>query len=127
MRRVASVVVLAILFADVEVFAQEVGPNIHALYYDAKIHVPFLVVGVAGAFIEEHFKSDLASTTCGWCDANPDGSDNLNSVDRSFRDALKWNDTKLAGDLSNYTFIAAPIIALGTYAIVKDHNEWFHF
>ena len=62
-------------------------------------------VGLAYIASETVLKSHLASTTCRWC--NPDG------LDVDVRNALRWNNTVRATDLSNLTgYIVTPGFAL---------------
>jgi membrane-associated phospholipid phosphatase len=82
-----------------------------------------IVLGGAALYIasEELLKSDLAPATCRWCDDN--------GLDRGWRDALRWEDTGLAGDLSNLTgYGLAPAGALGLTAVAAgmDHRlmDW---
>jgi len=82
-----------------------------------------IVLGGAALYIasEELLKSDLAPATCRWCDDN--------GLDRGWREAMLWDDTSMASDLSNLTgYGLAPASALGLTAIAAglDHRlmDW---
>lgn len=66
----------------------------------------FVVSGALYISSETFLKDNLAPATCRSCE--PPG------LDRSARDALVWNDSALAGTLSNVEgFVLAPVIGLG--------------
>jgi membrane-associated phospholipid phosphatase len=65
---------------------------------------------LAYGLVEFGFKGTFAPDECGWC--NPPG------LDRSVRDALKWDDINLAQGFSNLTgYVLQPIATLGVLAI----------
>jgi len=93
------------------------------LSYDLRVDVPVTAVAATGWLTSELLKSHLSASACRWCDRDADGSDNLNSVDRGTRNALRWNNTARANSLSNITgFILAPLLALGTTTLAAGHD-----
>jgi membrane-associated phospholipid phosphatase len=66
----------------------------------------------------------LAQKSCGWCDRNADGSDNLNGFDSSVRRALRWRSKGTAGTLSDvFSFVLAPSVGAGIGALVAWHDD----
>jgi membrane-associated phospholipid phosphatase len=67
---------------------------------------------------ETALKGGLAPDTCRWCDDN--------ALDRGWREALKWDDTGLAGDLSSIVgFGVMPASALGLGAVAAGYDGRF--
>jgi membrane-associated phospholipid phosphatase len=67
-----------------------------------------LIAGMAGTYlvVEFAFGSDLSPKQCRWC--NPDG------FDVSARNALKWQNTSLANNLSTATgYVGTPVLMSG--------------
>ena len=75
------------------------------------VHASATAVGaVTYVAIEVAFKDDLVAEPCRWCE--PTG------VDRAARDAIRWDDTQLADQLSDATaFYLAPITSFGLIGI----------
>jgi membrane-associated phospholipid phosphatase len=69
----------------------------------------------AGLLGTELLKSDLAPSTCHWCDRASDGSDTLNGLDRSVRNALRWSDPQIARTAS--TAVGLVIVPLAATAL----------
>src|SRR5262245_2554932 len=66
------------------------------LRFNSNVDVP-VTAGLALAWVfTEATKKQFAAKHCRWCDANPDGSDNLNSLDASVRRRVKWDNTSRA-------------------------------
>jgi membrane-associated phospholipid phosphatase len=66
--------------------------------------------GAAYIVVEAAFKDDLAADPCRWC--TPSG------LDAGARDALRWDDTTLADQLSDATgFYLAPLTSFGFLAL----------
>jgi len=77
-----------------------------------------IVIGGAAAWIasETVFKSALAPDRCRWC--------GVNELDRGWRDAMRWDDTHLANQVSNLTgFAIAPLGALGLELVAAGYDH----
>lgn len=75
------------------------------------------LTGIGYAASETVLKPVWASKECEWCD--PPG------IDTSVRDALKWNDTKLAARIADLDgYLLAPLFGLGSIWLssVDDHG-----
>jgi membrane-associated phospholipid phosphatase len=62
---------------------------------------------------------------CRWCDRDSAGRDDLNALDASARNALRWTDVRTANTLSNvFSFGLAPAagIAIGTVLAANEHR-----
>ncbi len=82
-----------------------------------------IVLGGTALYIasETLLKDSLAPATCHWCGDN--------GLDRGWRNAMVWDDTSMAHDLSNFSgFVMAPAGALGLTAIAAGMDgrlrEW---
>lgn len=76
------------------------------------------LTGIGYAASETVLKPVWASKNCEWCD--PPG------IDTSVRDALKWNDTKLAARLADLDgYVMAPLFGLGAVWLssIDDHGQ----
>lgn len=81
------------------------------LRYSLPIDLTITGLGGAAWITSEVLKSQLAPSTCGWC--NPPG------VDTSVKNGLRWSSTRTADALSYVTgFALAPIAAYGLDAAV---------
>src|SRR6266571_5060063 len=79
-----------------------------------------MVIGVGGVgwILSSLYQSKLAPSVCDWCDRRPNGMDDLNSLDRAVRDALRWSNTDAANLTSGVVgFVVAPAAALGLGAL----------
>jgi len=85
-----------------------------------------LVITGAGGILwisSELLKAQLGPSACRWCDRHADGSDALNAVDATTRDALRWSNPSTADALSYGTgFVLAPIAAFGLDAVAAGHD-----
>lgn len=82
-----------------------------ALTYDLWIDVPLTAVATSAWLGTELLKPALAPNTCRWCD------EDLNPLDQSVRETLRWSDPA-AGDLaSNIAVISALPASAGVLAL----------
>lgn len=88
----------------------------YELKHDVPIDVAVTVTAAALVFSSEAFgKADLAPSPCRWCDRDEQGNDTLNPVDRAARAALKWDNTRLAANISDAIgFLGLPASSFGT-------------
>jgi len=94
------------------------------LTYDTAVDLTITGVAAAAWVASELASGTLAPKECRWCDRNPDGSDALNGLDRSARQALVWSNTGAANSVSNVTgFVVAPVAALGLDALAAVHDD----
>lgn len=76
------------------------------------------LTGIGYAASETVLKPVWAAKACEWC--NPPG------IDTSVRDALKWNDTKLAARIADLDgYLLAPLFGLGSIWLssIDDHGN----
>lgn len=119
--RAALVLVLAAAFAAVPLSA---SGQTRDLSYDPRVDVPVTVVGTVGWIGSELFKSHFAHQACVWCDRQPDGTDAVNGLDTSVRNALKWSNIDAGDTASNVTgFVLMPLGALGLTALAASHED----
>ncbi len=85
-------------------------------------------LGVTFWILEETaFKEAFAPDRCHWCERRRDGEDPLNGVDASVRNAVVWDSTNSADDLSNFTaYVLSPAIALGGGAMAAGREGRLH-
>ena len=94
------------------------------LPYDLRVDVPVTAFAVTSWVGTELLKGHFAHRDCAWCDRSPDGTDNLNGLDASVRNALKWSDTGAADTASNVTgFAVMPLGALGLEVLAAWHED----
>lgn len=94
------------------------------LRYDLRVDVPVTVVATAAWIGSEVLKAHLAAQSCRWCDANPDGSDALNSLDAAVRRGLRWPNIDAGDTASGVTsFVLAPLAALGLVALAEWRDD----
>ena len=82
--------------------------------------VPLLIGGgLLFVLSETLLKDALAPDACRWCGTN--------ALDRSIRDALRWDDPSTPASISKWTgFVAAPVVmlgGLGAAALLDDHRD----
>lgn len=124
MRRVASLVALLSSIAA----PSQAQPASPTLDYDWKIDGTITVVGAAGwAVTESVLKDRLAPRACRWC--NGGATLDLNPIDASVFDALRWRDLGAASTASSVTgLVLVPTVALGLTALAARHDgrtsEW---
>ena len=84
---------------------------------DLSTHVPLtLGLGFLYFLSEAPLKGPLSKDTCRWCGPV--------IFDDGVRDALLWDDTHQAHDISNWTgFIGAPVFALGGLALAGHLDD----
>ncbi len=76
------------------------------------------LTGIGYAASETVLKPVWAAKNCEWCDPP--------SIDSSVRDALKWNDTKLAARIADLDgYLLAPLFGLGSIWLssIDDHGN----
>jgi membrane-associated phospholipid phosphatase len=86
------------------------------LRYEIEIDLPIVIGGAVVWLASEFaFKAALAPDACRWCE--------LPGIDRSVRDALKWNNTSLPDTLSGLLgFGLVPAVLAGTEALIANHD-----
>lgn len=85
-------------------------------------------LGVTFWILEETtFKEAFAPDHCHWCERRREGEDPLNGVDASVRNAVVWDSTNSADDLSNVTaYVLSPAIAIGGGAMAAGREGRIH-
>lgn len=87
---------------------------IERLGYDTRIDIAITATGSVWLIAAELLKADLVPEKCRWCYRRSNGDSALNSVDRSVRLGLKWNNTTFADGLSNaIAFVVMPAAGIG--------------
>lgn len=102
---------LALVLMTSAARAQPADPPPPELPYAVWVDGTIIGVGALAYTLTNYvFKDAIAPETCRWC--SPPGSDVV------ARDALRWDDTTLAGSLSDWVaYGVAPLAAYGTLAI----------
>jgi membrane-associated phospholipid phosphatase len=94
------------------------------LRYDARVDIPVAVAAGVAWIGSEALKSHLAAQPCRWCDRNADGSDGLNPLDASVRNALRWRNTNTPDMASSVVgFVLTPAAAFGMIALAESHDR----
>ncbi len=79
-----------------------------------KAHAIAFVAGAATLTVVGALQSRLAPETCRWCDLHADGTDALNGLDRSARNALLWQHPDSASTVSDVmAYGVVPAVAFG--------------
>ncbi len=97
-----------------------------SLQYDTTIDLSVSLVATGLTVAAEAAKPLLAPHECRVCERHADGSDAVNAVDRTMRDALRWTDVDGADRASNVTgFALAPVASIGVCegAAAADHRS----
>lgn len=104
------------LFAGLSLVPSVAGAQPYELKHDVPIDAAVTITAAALVFSSEAFgKADLAPEPCRWCDRDEEGNDTLNPVDRAARNALKWENTRLAASISDAIgFLGLPAASFGT-------------
>lgn len=113
--RLAALLVLALSGTAA---AERVGPPPEELPYEPLRDGVITGVGALAVLLTDTvFKEALAPEDCRWCE--PPG------FDAGARDALRWDDTHLAHQISNFTGFGAVPIAVGVLALanLRDHRR----
>jgi membrane-associated phospholipid phosphatase len=114
------VLVAAALFG----FASDVHAQVRELHYDLRVDIPLLVVSSAWLIGSEVARPTLAPKHCRWCETNADGGDGVNPLDDAVRDALRWDDMRLANMLSSViAYGVVPATSLGLLALAQWHDD----
>jgi membrane-associated phospholipid phosphatase len=115
--------------ADPALIPSPPEPNAPKRATDLRLNVPLdlgitIVGGVTWFSLEFFLASAIAPSSCAWCDRRSDGSDNLNGLDRSVRNALRWSNTRRADLWSTvFSFGLAPVAGLGVGALIAYHDD----
>lgn len=100
---------LAIAFGVLSCASVAHAQDVHELKESVPVSVGVVVSGAGLIIASEIVKQDLAPSHCRWCDRDADERDTLNGFDRGARNALKWNDTRLARRISDLLgFVISP-------------------
>lgn len=98
--------------------------EIHELRENLPLSAGVVVVGATVVISTEIAKQDIAPSTCHWCDRDRDERDTLNPIDRGVRNALKWEDSKLAARLSDILgFLVVPAGAATTLGVAAANDQ----
>ncbi len=90
--------------------------RLRELRYSTTLDVTVTGAGGVLWLSSELLKSSLAPESCHWCSSTP--------TDRSVRNALLWENSKLADGLSYGTgFALAPLLAFGGVALAGAHDS----
>ncbi len=89
-----------------------------------KTEVSLVSLGMVTWIGSELFKEKIGPDSCRWCDGNSN-KDSLNVIDRNVRDTMKWNDTRTAHIISNYSgFVLVPVLSLtGELLAIHDNDS----
>lgn len=123
-RRIAALVVVLCGLAT-QARAQPASPT---LDYDWKIDGAItLTAAAAWVATETVLKDRLAPSNCRWCDG--EATLDLNPVDASVRNALRWNDLDAAHLASSVdAYVLVPAVTLGLTGLAARHDgrsdEW---
>jgi membrane-associated phospholipid phosphatase len=96
------------------------APGDGEIEVDRTVSLAFTVGGgLAWMLSESVLKGNLAPSSCRWCDG-----DDLNAVDRGVRNALRWDDPRLAVNLSNVAgYGGMPVLTMGLLALSGWRDE----
>ena len=73
-----------------------------------------IVFGAAGTWIVLALLKNQLSSSCRWCETNPNGTDGVNAFDRGARNTFKWANPAAASTISDVsTFAVIPVFVLG--------------
>jgi membrane-associated phospholipid phosphatase len=119
-RRAPLVVLLTAVLAVSSPSRARAAPGDGVLEVNRTVSLSFTLGGGLVMILSETvFKGSLAPSSCRWCDG-----DDLNGLDSGVRDALRWDDTKLAATLSNVSgYGAVPVFTLGLLALSGWHDD----
>lgn len=92
--------------------------------YDIAVDFP-ITFGLSAAWIgSQLLQPILAPADCRVCGHNADGSDDLNGFDAGVRGALRWDNPKTAGTISDVlAFGVAPALSAGGNLLVAALNQ----
>jgi membrane-associated phospholipid phosphatase len=104
--------------------ARAEAPRPRRLAYDVRIDTAIVATGALWLATSEVLKLDLVPEKCRWCYRRPDGTSDLNVLDRRIRRTFKWND-ELAADRTSsaIAFLFMPVAAIGTLTGAAAHDD----
>jgi membrane-associated phospholipid phosphatase len=89
--------------------------QVRDLRWDPAVDLTVTGIGAAAWIAGEILQDDLAPARCRWCQVDP--------LDASAREALRWNRPALADTLSSVSaFVLAPAAAVGLDALAAAHD-----
>ena len=98
------------------------------LAYDTRVEAA--VTGTAALWLlaADLLQPSLVPEKCRWCYRRANGASSLNVVDRSVRDALKWDHTETADSISSgIAFAFMPTAAVGLPAVAAAYDKHLHY
>src|SRR5262245_39636059 len=114
-RQIAGVAIAAALLAAPRVSRADEG-EVRELRVRPAVEIPLVVLGGAGWVGSELSKPALAPEPCRWCDSVP-------GIDRSTRNALKWENTHAADSASDVMdFFVLPALVFGGDALLASQH-----
>jgi hypothetical protein len=85
-----------------------------------RMHAGIFIAGAATIATAGALQPQFAPASCRWCDLHPDGTDALNPLDRSMRNAFLWEHPNTASTVSDLlAFGALPTLAIGMSVCVS--------
>lgn len=114
---------LLVLLASSRAQAQE-RTKVKQLAYDVRVDTAVTLTGLVWYVSSDLLKGSLVPEKCRWCYRRKDGTDALNTVDRSVRHHLMWKHPHTAHVLSNIlAFGALPAMSFGLTQIAALHDD----
>src|SRR5262249_31940407 len=90
---------------------------------DLRTDIPVTAAAAALLVSSQLLEGALAPSSCRFCETRPDGTDDVNALDRSVRSALRWRQTTGADMASGVTgFVLTPVAAFGLAAVAAAHD-----
>lgn len=115
-------ITLLALLASPRAHAQE-RTNVKRLAYDVRVDTAITLTGLVWYVTSDLLKGSLVPAKCRWCYRRKDGTDALNTVDRSIRHHFRWRRPHTAHVLSNIlAFGALPAMSFGLTQIAAVHD-----